>query len=184
MEYELGKKLRLLRDGLTVKKGAIGKIVKISPVDDLHPIAARFQTDRWHTPMHETYWLEAGAFELIKNEDEAPVDLTKITTPFGLLDEDTQQRLQSWPHGWEAFKSDGWVTTQPKWAPSVTYRAKPAPERKCVWINVYEGNAARSAVTRPSRGSADYAAAADRTAVWRIEYNEDGSDPEIFVEDS
>jgi hypothetical protein len=63
--------------------------------------------------------------------------------------------------------------------PSVTYRAKPAPERKSIWINVYGGY---PAVHSASRAKADGKAAADRTAVWRIECGYDGSDPQIFVE--
>jgi hypothetical protein len=56
-------------------------------------------------------------------------DLTAITAPFGLLDDDTQARLHAWRHGWEWLGPDG------KWQPTdalglshaATYRARPAP---------------------------------------------------------
>jgi len=54
-------------------------------------------------------------------------DLTKITAPFGLLDDDTQARLKAWPHGWECFDKRGWKVWEPYWAFTATYRAKPAP---------------------------------------------------------
>lgn len=56
------------------------------------------------------------------------VDLTKIATPFGLLDAETQEALQKWVHGVERFDDEGmWVETSPVWAASLTYRARPAP---------------------------------------------------------
>jgi hypothetical protein len=57
-------------------------------------------------------------------------DLTQITAPFGLLDDDTQARLRAWPHGWEfvSFDKMGWGEAEgPIWAFTATYRAKPAP---------------------------------------------------------
>jgi hypothetical protein len=56
-------------------------------------------------------------------------DLTAITAPFGLLDDDTQARLLGWPHGADLFYDGG------EWVPNddgaffvdVTYRARPAP---------------------------------------------------------
>jgi len=54
-------------------------------------------------------------------------DLTQITAPFGLLDDDTQARLKAWPHGWECFDKRGWKVWEPYWAFTATYRAKPAP---------------------------------------------------------
>jgi len=54
-------------------------------------------------------------------------DLTKITAPFGLLDDDTQARLKAWPHGWECFSPSGWEDLTPFWNVTTTYRARPAP---------------------------------------------------------
>lgn len=69
-------------------------------------------------------------------------DLTKITTPFGLLDRETQEALKAHPGAIEAFMVNGaWeVSHDPSWYPSMTYRVKPAPlQPREVWINEYEG---------------------------------------------
>ena len=57
-------------------------------------------------------------------------DLTQITAPFGLLDDDTQARLKAWPHGWEYISmiKRRWIDWRnPFWEFTSTYRAKPAP---------------------------------------------------------
>lgn len=59
-------------------------------------------------------------------------DLTKITTPFGLLDAETQAALKAWPHGVEVWISgDAWADCRrPGWHDRDVYRAKPAPVTK------------------------------------------------------
>jgi hypothetical protein len=65
-------------------------------------------------------------------------DLTKITTPFGLLDLGTQEALRAWPHGWEIFYGQGWSSNaQPVWITTHTYRAKPAPKETTTTEAVY-----------------------------------------------
>jgi len=56
-------------------------------------------------------------------------DLTKITTPFGLLDPETQEALRKWEHGWDYYSGkDGWLEwPDPSWSTIGTYRARPAP---------------------------------------------------------
>lgn len=56
-------------------------------------------------------------------------DLTAITAPFGLLDDDTRQRLHAWPHGWEFVTARGeWaVCYNPQFFRDYAYRARPAP---------------------------------------------------------
>lgn len=55
-------------------------------------------------------------------------DLTKITTPFGLLDPETQEALREWENGVEVYKGDlGWVYIDPWFDLDCTYRARPAP---------------------------------------------------------
>lgn len=63
-------------------------------------------------------------------------DLTKITTPFGLLDEATQNALlahggpyEVWSHGAR------WVETAvpPKDADAFVWRVKPQPPKPCEW---------------------------------------------------
>lgn len=56
-------------------------------------------------------------------------DITQNSTPHGLLDDDTRARFDAWPHGVAYLACDGtWVDIDyPSWAPSLTYRALPAP---------------------------------------------------------
>lgn len=57
-------------------------------------------------------------------------DLTAITCPFGLLDDDTQARLKAHGGPYEFFRADGWFDWSPAWAGDVVYRVKPAPLTK------------------------------------------------------
>jgi len=56
-------------------------------------------------------------------------DLTKNEKPFGLMTPEDKEALKAWPHGWEAYSTDGtWLDCgQPIWSSIITYRAKPAP---------------------------------------------------------
>ena len=57
-------------------------------------------------------------------------DLTKITAPPGLLDDDTYDRMCAWPHGLEYWDGGRWIVTTPKMPGRGTwfvYRARPAP---------------------------------------------------------
>ena len=59
-------------------------------------------------------------------------DLTKITTPFGLLDKATQEALRyHWEGGMiEYYSSNGWKgICNLCWLPNTVYRAKPEPVR-------------------------------------------------------
>ena len=59
-------------------------------------------------------------------------DLTAITTPFGLLDRETQEALKAARFvTYEKFNDEGeWdVIAWPAWSPSVVYRVKPAPPK-------------------------------------------------------
>ena len=59
-------------------------------------------------------------------------DLTKITTPFGLLDKATQEALRyHWEGGMvEYYSSNGWKGIYNLcWLPNTVYRAKPEPVR-------------------------------------------------------
>jgi hypothetical protein len=61
-------------------------------------------------------------------EWEEPMDLTKITTPFGLLDKETQERLKAHGGPYEMVQIDGWqFWDYPTWTPYMTYRVKPKP---------------------------------------------------------
>ena len=59
--------------------------------------------------------------------------------PFGLLTNEQQAALSSWPHGWECFASScGWSNRDhPMWSGHLAYRGKPAPVVTSVWFNCY-----------------------------------------------
>lgn len=61
------------------------------------------------------------------------LDLTKITTPFGLLDETTQEALRAHCGPWECYAHNGWSDTHwPSWNGHLVYRVKRAPKRETV----------------------------------------------------
>lgn len=58
-------------------------------------------------------------------------DLTKITTPFGLLDPETQEALNAHGGPYEVYLSVGWESVvSPFWAINCCYRVKPQPLTK------------------------------------------------------
>ena len=110
-------------------------------------------------------------------------DLTKITCPLGMLDEDTRKRLRSWEHEWEGFDGTDWYEAVcPGWYNDVTYRAKPAPKRITRWVNVYQRSKFNGFFS--SREIADLRVTGSRVSVLRIECDEDGGNPQVFVEDA
>jgi len=71
-------------------------------------------------------------------------DLTKLTTPFGLLDEATQTALREHGGPYEIFFVDGWRDTEPLWTVLNTYRVKPQPPKpREWWINTIDMSAVR-----------------------------------------
>lgn len=63
------------------------------------------------------------------------IDLTAITTPFGLLDKATQEALRAHGGPVEQYTSCGWrphVMHKVSYHPSVVYRVKPSPKRETV----------------------------------------------------
>ena len=59
------------------------------------------------------------------------LDLTAITTPFGLLDAKTQEALKAHGGPWEYydFGAEWEASTDPAWLDRATYRVKPAPPK-------------------------------------------------------
>ena len=75
--------------------------------------------------------------------NEENKDLIENTTPFGLLGDETQERMRAWPHGWQVWNQsenfeNGWtdaamtvgVAFSSQFAANSGYvfRANPAPE--------------------------------------------------------
>ena len=74
------------------------------------------------------------------------IDLTKITTPFGLLDAETQEALKTHGGPWEYYDvgSEWEDCTDAAWIDRTTYRVKPAPPKPreywiAEWGPDYEG---------------------------------------------
>jgi len=73
--------------------------------------------------------------------NEENKDLIENTTPFGLLDEETQERMRAWPHGWQVWNQNfenGWIevafSSQFAAKSNYVFRAKPAPEPEPVEV--------------------------------------------------
>jgi len=61
-------------------------------------------------------------------------DLTAITTPFGLLDRETQEALKAHGGPWEMYVGDAWADNdEPIWHKATVYRVKPAPPKPREW---------------------------------------------------
>ena len=70
-------------------------------------------------------------------------DLTKITTPFGLLDEETQDALMAHGGPYEYWASIGeWsdVRLNPAWGVATTYRVKSLPPKPREWWINYDND--------------------------------------------
>ena len=90
-------------------------------------------------------------------------DLTKITTPFGLLDEETRKALREYEGDVELYLSDGWLAkSMPTWFSHFVYRAKPQPREW--WLNVYEG----ATTAYDTKAQADRQATPARLACVRV----------------
>lgn len=99
-------------------------------------------------------------------------DLTKITCPLGILDDDTLQRLEAWPHGHEWWTGYEWSDlTRFRRHRSAAVRAKPAPVKRVWWCNVYPSKISSFYL---SREDADAWAGNQRIAVYRVEWDETG----------
>jgi len=68
-------------------------------------------------------------------------DLTKITTPFGLLDAETQEALKAHGGPYEVLNNAGWSEREaPTWVGWMTYRVKPQPPKpREWWVTMYDG---------------------------------------------
>lgn len=76
-----------------------------------------------------------GKFRLISRATPS-VDLTKLTAPFGLLDEvygpGTAEALKAHGGPYERYGIGGWCKTKPAWVADTVYHVIPAPKRETV----------------------------------------------------
>lgn len=97
-----------------------------------------------------------------------PFDPTTNRIPFGLLTNEQQAALKSWPHGWECFTSScGWSSRDdPMWSAHLAYRGKSAPVVTSQWFNRYPDG-----MSGPynSQGLAQYMAESKRIDTLRID---------------
>ena len=75
--------------------------------------------------------------------NEENKDLIENKTPFGLLDDETQERMRDWKHGWQVWNKNenlagGWTDvafrSQLHTNSGYVFRAKPAPEPEPVEV--------------------------------------------------
>ena len=101
--------------------------------------------------------------------------------PWGLLTEDEQAALQACEYGWERRTQEGWKNSDtPHWCNYTIYRAKPAPKRLVMWLH-YDDEFGFDFTYR--KQMADNMLKRHGGNLYRIERNEDGSNPTIEVED-
>lgn len=87
-----------------------------------------------------------GVWRIISRAAQPALDLTAITTPFGLLDEATQEALRAHGGPFQCYGVLGeWFDIESvSWQPSCAYRAKPAPVVETVtddrWLIPHNGN--------------------------------------------
>ena len=102
-------------------------------------------------------------------------DLTHITCPFGMLDDDTQERLKAC-EGVESFEWHGWCDKPYlSFFPYGVYRAKPKPKRVVTWVQWDEDDA----VCCEDRHEAYQCLKNYGGYIYRIERDADGSNPTI-----
>ena len=100
-------------------------------------------------------------------------DLTKINSPWGLLDEETKTAVKKAERNGKIvqwYSDAGWADHHPSlhgWIESVTYRIKPEPEVVSRWANVYDNECVSS---YSSREMADKHQRPNRICVLRIDY--------------
>ena len=85
-------------------------------------------------------------------------DLTAITTPFGLLDRETQEALKAHGGPWEFLDISGnWDELEsPHWQQNSTYRVKPAPPKpREWWFCIHDCSGFASTIPTHVKGSAE-----------------------------
>jgi hypothetical protein len=104
-------------------------------------------------------------------------DLTKINSPWGLLDAETQEALAAavWHSGKvvQIYLLEGWSdvdeTQNLSFCYYLTYRIKPEPEVVSRWANVYNDECG---ISHKSRELADRLGFPDRICVLRIDWHD------------
>ena len=78
-------------------------------------------------------------------------DLTKLTTPYGLLDDATREALKAHGGPYEMYDERGWRDiSNPRFAGGNTYRVKPSPPKpREWWVNVYPDRMGDTAYRSP-----------------------------------
>ena len=84
-------------------------------------------------------------------------DLTKITTPFGLLDAETQEALRAHGGPYEWWRG-AWEDVEPMWGKTTTYRVKPQPPKPREWWAVQTIGAPLHVGMWPNKADAERAA--------------------------
>ena len=106
-------------------------------------------------------------------------DLTQITCPFGMQDDDTQRRLDDHVDAGraiEGWRDCGWLLCgNGIWDEYLTYRAKPKPKRVVTWLLSDEGSwCFYPTLPRAIDGQGFYGG-----YIYRTERDEDGGNPTI-----
>ncbi len=77
-----------------------------------------------------------AGFDLVAEWTDTP-DLTKLTTPYGLLDDATREALKAHGGPYECWEGREWREVPPSWFGEWVYRVKPQPPKpRELWLRI------------------------------------------------
>ena len=103
-------------------------------------------------------------------------DLTKITTPFALLDDETREALKAHggPYEYWGFSAAEWlISKRPRWATGIIYRVAPGTKDSINWDHV---SGKFICMARDANGWAYVYTAKPKTAHYSVIWICDGDD--------
>ena len=122
--------------------------MKVGPMIDRNPGPS--ERTKWKDAFGRCWYADGTGFWPAKGdlsaEGSEPMGLTAITTPFGLLDRETQEALKAHGGPLQFLNFDGkWQTSDVMdWYANSTYRVKPAPPKpRERWLRINHNNEIR-----------------------------------------
>ena len=173
---EVAMETRTLKE-LNVKPGDVVECVDHGVTEDHLTVGKYYGIV--NGPMIQTdkgkWWGEGGLahtgfpmlakFRIISRAAQPTPDLTAITTPFGLLDEATQEALRAHGGPYEWWNGEVWNYAEKACAfssasPAFAYRVKPEPKRETVtddrWLIPHNGNISFDEMTDRTPGRVNF----------------------------
>ena len=103
--------------------------------------------------------------------------LTENCVPWLFLSAETQEAMKSAKHGWTYWTGRQWMDARsPLWWSNTIYRAKPSPETRERFINLYGELGPDQSVHETISEAEGFNAHQPRT-IWRITFEDGGDNP-------